>query len=81
MDELIRTIRTFALFGTVICLLTFLLSSFGGDTEEIIPVSTETECDGVNDGDSEASVDPFGYFNGKWNLWEYIGDSVSSLIQ
>lgn len=25
-------------------------------------------------------IEPFGYFNGEWNLWEYIGDSLSSLL-
>lgn len=24
--------------------------------------------------------EPFGYFSGEWNLWEYIGDSIAYLI-
>lgn len=25
-------------------------------------------------------IEPFGYLDGEWNLWEYIGDSLSSLL-
>lgn len=31
-------------------------------------------------GDKEAIAEPFGYFMGEWNLWEFIGDSIASLL-
>ena len=31
-------------------------------------------------GKNSAVAEPFGYFMGEWNLWEYIGDCVSSLL-
>lgn len=27
-----------------------------------------------------AGAEPFGYMNGEWNLWEYIGDLMWSLL-
>ena len=27
-----------------------------------------------------ASGEPFGYMNGRWNLWEYLGDVMASLL-
>ncbi len=51
-----------------------LLTLFGTfiyeDGEKYLPASTfETE-----------SSEPFGYFRGKWNFWEFVGDSVRSLF-
>ena len=34
-----------------------------------------------NSSEDDASAEPLGYFMGEWNLWEFIGDSVASLIQ
>ena len=42
-------------------------------TEAMSEVTTHSESE-------NAIVEPFGYYDGKWNLWEYIGDLVSSLI-
>ena len=28
----------------------------------------------------EVTVDPRGYLDGEWNLWEYIGDLMASLL-
>ena len=30
--------------------------------------------------ETEPSEEPPGYLNGKWNFWEYVGDSLASLI-
>lgn len=46
------------------------------EKEEYVTVSA-----GVSHGEQDdTSAEPFGYLNGEWNLWEYIGDTVSSLI-
>lgn len=29
---------------------------------------------------SDTGAEPFGYLNGTWNLWEYIGDVMWSLL-
>ena len=73
---MIRYYVTFTVIGTVFCVLTLILSC--RDITMTVPVSTESEM--INDGDN-VTADPFGYLNGKWNLWEYIGDSVSSMFQ
>ncbi len=52
-----------------------------------------TETAEEEEGQSEASVkefirksirdtaaEPFGYMNGKWNLWEYLGDVMADLL-
>ena len=31
--------------------------------------------------DSDATADPDGYLNGKWNIWEFVGDYFSGLIE
>ncbi len=31
-------------------------------------------------GEGHASAEPFGYFMGEWNLWEFIGDSIAALL-
>lgn len=66
----------FTVVGAIFCLV--VLFFVCGEAEFAVPVSALNGS--VNDGDS-AVADPFGYHNGKWSLWEYIGDSVSSLFQ
>ena len=74
-----NSISRLLVLGTVICISVLLLS--GNFTEQYVPADTASETTDVKDGDREVSCDPFGYYNGKWNLWEFIGDSVSSLFQ
>ncbi len=31
--------------------------------------------------DTGTEEEPPGYLNGKWNFWEYVGDSLASLIK
>ena len=28
----------------------------------------------------DTSAEPFGYMNGRWNLWEYLGDVMAELL-
>ena len=28
----------------------------------------------------DTAAEPFGYMNGKWNLWEYLGDVMADLL-
>lgn len=47
------------------------------------PSYTEASSEFINKTDySEdvSSAEPFGYLNGEWNIWEYIGDYFASLI-
>ncbi len=66
------------IIGTLIITSTILLSA--GFNEGYTFVSSIQPND-ISNGDSAVNSDPFGYYMGKWNLWEYIGDSVSSLFQ
>ena len=72
-------VKYFILVCTAICVITLLCGNNNGKIG-VLEVSTVTD-DVYSDSDSEVSVDPFGYFNGEWNLWEYIGDSVSSFFE
>lgn len=40
-----------------------------GDVKEIIRKSIR-----------DASAEPFGYLNGQWNLWEYLGDVMADML-
>ncbi len=71
-----RSTDILMIFGTVVCTMTVVLM--------LNPSSKKKDAMYVADIFSENSEDtsgePFGYFRGSWNLWEFIGDSVSSLI-
>ena len=54
------------------------------NTSRYISVLSQTE-ENIQSTSIEAekeltAAEPFGYFNGEWSLWEYIGDSVSSIL-
>ena len=53
------------------------IASISKVESKYIMVSNEINEAEKND---DASAEPFGYFMGEWNLWEYIGDTVSSLF-
>ena len=63
--------------GTVICITATAL--FGNIRVKYTTVSAITD-DVHSEAEKNTAVDPFGYFNGEWNLWEFIGDSFSSLL-
>ena len=72
-----KSVRSVIIFGTLLC-LGFTLT-FAEKEPKYAPVSSVFE---ENSSENEnATADPFGYFNGKWNLWEYLGDTFSSLIE
>lgn len=61
----------YLLIGAIISSVTlFMCRNFD---KTVIPVSAGTDMLG-------AAADAPGEFGGKWNLWEYIGDTVASLI-
>jgi len=80
------------LCGTVFVFL-FLYRMTGGltaDAERLYPGTTETAVavmsSSVAEEDTEREIlqevtgEPFGYMTGEWNLWEYIGDLMASLL-
>ena len=71
-----RFIKILAI-GTVICIVSTVF--FSDMTPKYTSVSAITDENGKTIEES-ATADPFGYFNGEWNLWEFIGDSFSSLL-
>ena len=63
---------------TIGCFMLMILTASipSADGRYIEVLSNETTLNESED----AISDRFGYFQGKWNLWEYIGDYISSLI-
>lgn len=57
--------------GVLICSLFFTGRSHSTAVEVAANPSEYTESSGG---------EPFGYFMGEWNLWEYIGDSLAYLL-
>lgn len=57
--------------GVLICSLLFTGRSHSTAVEVVSNPSEYTESSGG---------EPFGYFMGEWNLWEYIGDSLAHLL-
>ena len=67
------------LTGTLISTFFLLVSDYRADSRnEAVPASVTYTDESEKE---DVSSDPFGYFNGKWNLWEFIGDSAASLFQ
>ncbi len=63
------------------------------DRDAVPVMSTVTEADGEGDAaetDSvkefirksirDTSAEPFGYMDGRWNFWEYLGDVMADLL-
>lgn len=73
-------IKLLILLGIFVCLLTVVLcADCRTPYAQAAYASADDSADEIyND---EVSVDPFGYFNGRWNIWEYIGDTLASLFQ
>ena len=49
-----------------------VMSTAVGEREMVVPPEE-------NRGEA-AGAEPFGYMDGEWNLWEYIGDLMWSLL-
>ncbi|MBQ7922446.1 MAG: hypothetical protein IJ325_07710 [Clostridia bacterium] len=80
------------LLGTLMAVL-FLYRMTGGISSDAELLKTEQEQIAVavmstNAAESggereilrEVTGEPFGYMTGEWNLWEYIGDLMASLL-
>lgn len=70
-------------------LFCLLLAFAGALIFATISVSNNSRHDSVSyrvevlasaNGEGEVYVEPFGYFMGEWNLWEFIGDSIAALL-
>ena len=69
--------RKLLFFGISVCLLFTL--TLTNDPSEYIP--TFAQIDFTENHNESTASDPFGYFNGKWNLWEYLGDAMASILE
>ena len=65
------------LFGIAVCLLFTL--TLTNDLPEYISVFSPVSS--TENHNESTTADPFGYFNGKWNLWEYLGDAFASIFE
>ena len=77
--------RFFA-FGAAFIVFALAVFSFGGigdgegsvlRREEVAAAALIVGADAV----PEETEEPPGYLNGKWNLWEYIGDALASAVR
>lgn len=71
--DLLINFKTLLLVGCFA--FTVLMIVHGEYEEKYIQASASLDEPIEND---DASAEPFGYFMGEWNLWEFIGDTVSS---
>jgi len=65
-----KYLSRFFKLSAVLCLITLFLCCSYNSEELYIPVSI-----------SSATTDPDGYLNGKWNIWEFIGDFFSGILE
>lgn len=49
-------------------------------TEETLPADGENMKEFLRKSIRDTSAEPFGYMNGRWNLWEYLGDVMAELL-
>lgn len=73
-----KGIGTVLILGVLICLGTMF--TFSEKEQKYVPVSSMVDEE-LSAENENTTADPFGYFNGKWNLWEYLGDIFSSMIE
>lgn len=71
----------FVIFALAVLSLGGVGSNGGGDSvlrrEEAAAAAFIVGADAV----PEKTEEPPGYLNGKWNLWEYIGDALASAVR
>ena len=76
-----KSTEDFKPFSRIMIVGIFVLISFTLMISDVSDVYIEANSNSVeSENRGEAGAEPFGYFKGKWNLWEYIGDFVSSYI-
>lgn len=48
--------------------------------EESLPTDRENIKEFIRKNIRDTAAEPFGYMNGRWNLWEYLGDVMAELL-
>ena len=78
----------FVALGAAIVVFGLAVFTFGSGGEDSVLRREETAAAAIvvgadaapSETDGGQSEEPPGYLNGKWNFWEYVGDSLASLI-
>ncbi len=74
----------FLALGAAAVVFGIAVFSAGGGGEDSVLRREETAAAalvvGAEETHAETEEEPPGYLNGKWNFWEYVGDSLASLI-
>ena len=68
----------FILLSAVVCYFTLIFCDTSTQSSTFLPVSASWNEDHDN---FSSGADPMGYLNGKWNLWEFVGDFFSGFIE
>lgn len=73
-----RTLKSFTITLFIGCIAVSIII-FGGFTQKTEILSASASITG-DTTEQYTNGEPFGYFAGKWSLWEFIGDLVSSIL-
>lgn len=65
------------ILSVILCLTTLFMSGYHDTKDDYLEATKVDE----NVCDSDVSADADGYLNGRWNLWEFIGDFFSGMIE
>lgn len=63
------------LLGFFLCTLHTQEPEYGAEAVAVMQVQEMVAVP-----ETDASVEPFGYLDGEWNFWEYIGDLLWSFL-
>ncbi len=68
----------FILISALICFIAISTCNTSYSTKDYVQVSSSLN---ENTNDSDVTADPDGYLNGKWNIWEFVGDFFSGMLE
>lgn len=74
-QKVLRAFCALLVLSAVLFLSTVIFQKPSRLTEQPLKVEVSASVD-----ESLVSAEPFGYFMGEWNLWEFIGDSIAALL-
>ncbi len=68
----------FILISALICFIAISTCNTSFSTEDSVQVSSLLNENSVR---NDVTADPDGYLNGKWNIWEFVGDFFSNMFE
>ncbi len=74
-QKVLRAFCALLVLSAVLFLSTVIFQKASRLTDQPLRVEVSASVD-----ERLTSAEPFGYFMGEWNLWEFIGDSIAALL-